>query len=479
KYIAEATLCLDLTLSPYPLPTLLCRALVRVSPRRPTWFLGKSCDGWGVSQPVFFRKWQRHYWWPSKKDHGTQKTDLEGGLDGQYLEEPSPVVRYTKAQRRTVNVPRRIYILGVGNIGGFTAHSLAGIPNRPPMTLLFSSRISMNNWDEQGQSLKLTSHGLQDTKSEFDVEYVQRPRPVAEEAPEVEEVKGTSPSVPAEAPEVEQTGETIHNLIVSTKAFHTVDALKRVAHRLTSESSILFLQNGMGIIEEVNERVFPEPEKRPQYLQGVISHGVKQIKPFSLSYSGRGTTALAILPRNIEEIKPDFEPSALYLLRTMTRTPVLAAVGFPPTDLLQFQIEKLAANAIINPLTALLNCSNGELLNRPSISRVIRLLLAEISLVIKALPELQGVPNVKMRFDIRRLEHIVIDLAGQTAANKSSMLQDIHGGSRTEIDYITGYLVRRGEEVGIQCILNYMLQHMVKAKDRLEGERRGKYTAFG
>ena len=403
------------------------------------------------------------------------------------------MVRYKMAQQRTVNVPRRIYILGAGNIGGFIAHSLAGIPNRPPMTLLFSSRTSMNNWDEQGQSLKLTTHGLQDTKSDFDVEYVQRPRPPAEEAPEAEEVEGTSPSVPEGAPEVEyfddtslsvpdssvlQTGETIHNLIVSTKAFNTVDGLKRVAHRLTSKSSVLFLQNGMGIIEEVNERVFPEPEKRPQYLQGVISHGVKQIKPFSLNYSGQGTTALAILPRNIEEIKPDFEPSALYLLRTMTRTPVLAAVGFPPTDLLQLQIEKLAANAIINPLTALLNCSNGDLLHRPSISRVIRLLLAELSLVIKSLPELQGVPNVKMRFDIRRLEHIVIDIAGKTAANKSSMLQDFSGGKRTEIDYITGYLVRRGEEVGIQCILNYMLQHMVKAKERLQGERRGKLLPF-
>ncbi|KAL8705920.1 MAG: hypothetical protein Q9201_000975 [Fulgogasparrea decipioides] len=325
----------------------------------------------------------------------------------------------------------------------------------------------MNSWYEHGKSLKLTTHGLLDAKSDFDVEFIRRRLPT-EEAPAVE--NGSSPLSDVAAPPHK---EIIHNLIVSVKAFNTVDGLRRVAHRLTSESSILFIQNGMGIIEEVNEQVFPDPVQRPQYMLGVISHGIYQTKPFHLVHAGHGTTALAILPRNTAEVKPHFESSALYLLRTMTRTPVLAAVGFAPTDLMQLQIEKLAVNAIINPLTALLECLNGDLLHRPSISRIIRLLLAEISLVIKSLPELQGVPNVKMRFDIRRLESQVRGIAHKTAVNKSSMLQDISQGRLTEIEYITGYLVRRGEEVGIQCVLNYMLKHMVKAKERLGGERHG------
>ncbi|KAL8676180.1 MAG: hypothetical protein Q9186_007274 [Xanthomendoza sp. 1 TL-2023] len=227
----------------------------------------------------------------------------------------------------------------------------------------------------------------------------------------------------------------------------------------------------MGIIEEVNERVFPDPAQRPQYMLGVISHGVYSTAPYSLVHSGFGTLALAIVPQKIEEVKPNFVPSALYLLRTVTRSPVLAAVGFAATDLLQLQIEKLAVYAIINPLTALMDCRNGDLLGQPSMSRVIRLLLAEISLVIKSLPELQSVPNVKMRFDITRLEGQVIDIAAKTAANRSSMLQDIRRGKKTEIDYINGYLVRRGEEVGIQCVMNFMIKHMVKTKERMEREK--------
>lgn len=374
---------------------------------------------------------------------------------------------YFRTQRSTVNVPRRIYILGVGKIGGFVAHSLAGLRNRPPITLLLRTRNSLTQWYEEGESVKLSTDGLLDTKSSFDVEQVRLPRP-AEEAPALQSTSSFLPQRPDNPSE-----ETIHNLIVSVKAFDTINALKRVAHRLTRESSILFIQNGMGIIEEVNDQVFPDPETRPQYMLGVVSHAISRTKPFTLIHSGYGTTALTILPRYIEEVKPDFELSALYLIRTMTSIPVLAAVGFGPTDLLQIQIEKLAVSAVINTLTALLGCLNGDLLHRSSMSRTIRLLLAEICLVIKSLPELQGVPNVRVRFDIKRLEAQVLGVATQTAEKKSPTLQDISHGRQTEIEYITGYIVRRGEEVGIRCVLNYTLKNMVIAKQHMEEERHG------
>ncbi|KAI4123651.1 MAG: hypothetical protein LQ338_005167 [Usnochroma carphineum] len=417
---------------------------------------------------------RRKYWWSAQNDHGGKAEDDKvkdakiAGTEDPGLERPSPLMQYRQARRRTFNVPRRIHILGVGNIGGFVAHSLAGLPHRPPITLLLPSRASCKAWYEQGESVKLTTNGLLDTKSDFDVEYARPPIPL-EEAPSA--VEG-EPSRASKSPNDPQE-DIIHNLIVSVKAFHTVEALRRVAHRLTPRSSILFIQNGMGIVEEINELVFPDPANRPQYLLGVISHGIYRERRFHLVHGGHGTTALAILPRDTEEFTPDFEPSALYLIRTMTRTPVLAAVGFAPTDLLQLQIEKLAVNAVINPLTALLGCLNGDLLHQPSVSRVVRLLLAEISLVIRSLPELQGAPNVKVRFDIKRLEAQVIGIALRTAGNKSSTLQDISNGRLTEIEYITGYLIRRGEEVGIQCVLNFMLMHMIKAKERMEGERRG------
>jgi len=159
--------------------------------------------------------------------------------------------------------------------------------------------------------------------------------------------------------------------------------------------------------------------------------------------------------------------TARYLLRTLTRTPLLAAVGFSQTDLLQLQLEKLAVNAIVSPLTVMLDAKNGDVLSNFAMTRVMRLLLAEISLVIRSLPELRGVSNVRMRFSPGRLESLAVSVMRKTSENVISMLQDVRNGKQTEIDYVNGYIVKRGEEMGFKCVMNYMLLQLVKGKQQM------------
>lgn len=76
---------------------------------------------------------------------------------------------------------------------------------------------------------------------------------------------------------------------------------------------------------------------------------------------------------------------------------------------------------------------------------------------------------MKQQFLPERLEELVRGVAGATAANVSSMLQDVRKGKRTEVGYITGYIVRRGEEVGVACEEN---RRVMRAVVGMEG--RGK-----
>ncbi|KAL9126594.1 MAG: hypothetical protein Q9217_004386 [Psora testacea] len=454
----------------------------------------------------------------------------------------------------------------MGNIGVFIAHSLAGIPNPPPLTLLFKGHEQLRRWKEVEGTLKLTTHGMTEARKGFDVE-IQRRRDVSsgeqtsfeslasraapkvggspnpmfgqgsssentasshnvstktqastlnddnaqsqntgldkpitsgiyhahrdscviksehelqEQPSDVQSTDcGTLPNEHQQLDDVyeespaDEHNEVIYHLIVATKAPRTAKAVQSWAHRLVPESTILFLQNGMGVIDEVNEQVFPNPKDRPQYMVGVNSHGLKARGMFDIFHVGEGTIALGIMPQLITpgsemvQSLSQAPASSLYLLRTMTRTPVFVAVGLPPTDLFQQQLEKLAVNAIINPLTAIFDCKNGGIIYSFNITRVMRLLLAEIALVIRSLPELQNVPNVKMRFDTLRLERLVVSIAELTSNNDSSMLQDTRAARQTEIDYINGYIIRRGEALGLHCVLNYMLMHMVKAKGTL------------
>ncbi len=426
-----------------------------------------------------------YYWWPRRKgEDGSIETDPMDLYRNSEGFESHPDTAPWKYRRK---VQRRIHILGAGALGKFVAHALAGIPNPPPMTLLFRRPGSLVSWQERGCSIQVTTGGMMETRRGYEVELVPRlgapqknklnegsyhesetepaPENTQEEA-EVVPFRGNEQDADANEHTIQEpNSEPIYSLIVSVKAPETAKAVLSVAHRLTRDSIILFLQNGMGMVEEVNEKVFPDEETRPNYVVGVISHGVYPRGPFSVVHAGIGTTAISLLPRKPGQPQAQrYTPSAGHLLRTLTRTPVLAAVSFAPTDLLQMQFEKLAINAIINPLTVMFDCRNGEILYNASISRVMRLLLAEISLVIRSLPELQNVPNVKMRFAPDRLEAQVVSVAAKTADNLSSMQQDVEAGRLTEIDYISGYIIRRGEELGIKCVTNYMLLHMVKGK---------------
>ena len=94
--------------------------------------------------------------------------------------------------------------------------------------------------------------------------------------------------------------------------------------------------------------------------------------------------------------------------------------------------QKLLQNSIINPLTALANCLNGDLPRHPLWKAAPRL-VAEARQVAQA----SGIDMPE-----NMLEH-VLALLEATAGNLSSTTQDVRAGLPTELGAITGYIVRQ------------------------------------
>lgn len=389
------------------------------------------------------------------------------------------------------SVPRHIYILGTGSIGKFVAHSLRSLPNPPSVTLYFHTKDRFDAWESSSKEITLTTNGISVSREGFNAEFFRAAfrrhgkQVTFDEymsdkiAPHLSTEAARQDELPSSVDEGSQN--PIHNLIVTVKAPATVGALLNIKHRLLPTSSILFLQNGMGIVDEVSREVFPDPEQRPNYMLGIISHGVNSQGQFAATHAGHGTIQIGLLPRDSPSPTPSppalplgqafvdeqWNPGSRYLLRTMLRSPVLAAVPQTPTEILQAQLEKLAVNAVINPLTALLDARNGAVLYNYAISRCMRLLLAEISLVIRSMPELRGLPNTSTRFSSARLETLAVNVAYRTRNNISSMCADVREGRRTEIDYINGFIVRKGEELGFKCLMNYFVTQLVTGKKNM------------
>ncbi|KAK9354977.1 putative 2-dehydropantoate 2-reductase [Lipomyces doorenjongii] len=291
----------------------------------------------------------------------------------------------------------RVHILGLGSIGNFVAHSLSEIPNGPSVTLLLHRKSLLDAYK------KTETKYWYDFETLHDGEWY---RTSAGE-PDSESYSSASPIT-----------DVIDNLIICVKATQTVDALRPIHHRLTSQSNILFLQNGSGMIEEVNAHLFTNPNKRPSYLIGVISHGVTLNSPFNITHTGFSATSVGPVPRESvsstllsNDCSTDGPPTTNHLLQTLTLSPRLNLTSYSYTSILQIQLEKLAVNAFCNPLCALNDSRNGFLFTIPETRREI---LTEISDVVLALPELKHALGLEERFSVDNLENTVNGIIQKT-----------------------------------------------------------------
>jgi 2-dehydropantoate 2-reductase len=114
---------------------------------------------------------------------------------------------------------------------------------------------------------------------------------------------------------------------------------------------------------------------------------------------------------------------------------------------------KAIVNAAINPLTALWRLTNGELLVGEDRRKVLVALAQEAAAVANAL-------GVEPPFDdaVAQVESV----CRATAANHSSMLQDVERGRPTEIDSINGVIVARGLSLGVSTPFNEAIWLLVR-----------------
>lgn len=110
---------------------------------------------------------------------------------------------------------------------------------------------------------------------------------------------------------------------------------------------------------------------------------------------------------------------------------------------------------MINPLTALKDCRNGDLRDFP---QEIGAICHEVAAVMQR----EGIHT-----SAENLLLYVNQVIESTADNISSMLQDIRAQRHTEIDYITGFLLNRARAHGLSVPENARLFEQVKRKENI------------
>lgn len=233
------------------------------------------------------------------------------------------------------------------------------------------------------------------------------------------------------------TKHTADLAIVAVKTFDTKQAAEELA---TGQfDAILSVQNGIG-----NEKILAEHLSGPIF-GGTTTFGARVQEPGTVQCTGIGEVTIG-----------SFTPASDELVATIKEAFTTADIPLTVTDTIEAKLwEKAAINAGINPVTAILDVDNGAITTGP---------LREIA--IQATTEATNVAQAK-GIDISTEQTVqrLLTVAENTADNISSMRQDLHRGSQTEIDGITGTILEQGDAVGVQTPVNWTLYHLVTAVD--------------
>ena len=223
-------------------------------------------------------------------------------------------------------------------------------------------------------------------------------------------------------------------LLVTLKAWQVSTAVKNLAPHLPDNCPVMLLHNGMGTLDEL------QPLRQP-LLIGMTTQAARRDGNLII-HVANGTT----------HIGPARPLAGDYSWLADTLHAALPDVAWH-NNMGAASWRKLAANCVINPLTALLDCRNGELRNHPE---QVALICREVAMVMQR----EGYHSSPEDLLI-----YVQEIIDATAANISSMLQDVRAMRHTEADYINGYLLKRARAHGISVPENTRLYEMIKNKE--------------
>lgn len=222
--------------------------------------------------------------------------------------------------------------------------------------------------------------------------------------------------------------------LVLVKSWQTERAADQLARCLAANGLALTLQNGLG-----NREILADRLGQDRVALGSTTSGATLLGPGLAKAGGDGVVSLEQNPR----IRP--------------LQAAIAAAGFRVEMLRDARAlvwSKLVVNSAINPLTAILRIPNGQLLERPSARRLLHALARETASVARA-----------EHIDLLESDPVALveQVAQRTAANHSSMFQDVQRGAPTEIDAICGAVSRVGLQHRIPTPLNTACWELVQA----------------
>jgi 2-dehydropantoate 2-reductase len=229
-------------------------------------------------------------------------------------------------------------------------------------------------------------------------------------------------------------------VVVFVKSMDSISALKANEGLIGKSTFLMTLQNGSGHDEELARFV-----SRDRIVLGVTRHNSSVIEPGLVSHGGSGQTVIGLLgfdPSTIRPIEQAFTACALDCIIAL--------------DIERQIWSKLLLNTSVSSLTALLQVKQGFIIDDPYACSVMETLASEAVEVGNAYG--YGLDRDKSIESIKAL-------ISKAKGGLTSIYADIRDGRLTEVDYISGSVIRAAQKKGIEVPCHRMLVALIHAME--------------
>lgn len=240
-------------------------------------------------------------------------------------------------------------------------------------------------------------------------------------------------------------------LVVATKAYQVAQVLTRLMRDVgatAAPKAVLLLQNGWGSADEARAAL---PDDVPVF-SSIMMIGIERRSPVHVNVNVQAS------PIRVGTL---FGAVPQHMLDAVAR----GQAGFLPItyedEIEPAILNKFLFNTCLNAIGAITRMTYGELVSNEHTRHLISQVADETIRVILAERRLALAPNGATYVE-QTLTPFVLPKA---AAHRSSMLQDVEAGRRTEVGYLNGAVVRMGQVRGIDTPANDAVTSLVRARE--------------
>lgn len=240
-------------------------------------------------------------------------------------------------------------------------------------------------------------------------------------------------------------------IVVTAKAYATADVAAQVATLLDADGIVLSLQNGFGNGAKLAATFDPA-----RVALAITSHGVMVERPGVVVHAGAGTTAVGPFVASVAGAGP---VGGTFAGTAGLAHALLSDAGLEPelhADMRPHVWRKALVNHAVNPVAAVRGAANGDLLAGKAWQEV-----AELAEEGYAVARAAGValPDIASP---AAMAQAVRGTLSRTAGNRNSMVQDVANRRPTEIEQISGRLVRLARRLGHPAFASETAYHRLK-----------------